>query len=82
MHRRGWPVEIMSWAHSCNQRMRRWAEENGVFVALDDFYEAITFLEPSQPGFELASGRESAESVTAAFRLIPPPVRRSCRETG
>ena len=61
MHRRGWPVEIMSWAHSCNQRMRRWAEENGVFVALDDFYEAITFLEPSQPGFELASGRESAD---------------------
>ena len=57
MRRRGWRVEILSWAHSCNQRMRRWAEENGVFVPLDDFYETITFMEPSIPGFELAQGR-------------------------
>ena len=61
MHRRGWRVEILSWAHSCNQRMRRWAEENGVFVALDDFYEAITFMEPSRPGSELALARDAAE---------------------
>lgn len=61
MHKRGWQVEILSWAHSCNQRMRRWAEENGVFAALDDFYEAITFMEPSRPGFELARPRKSAE---------------------
>ena len=59
MHKRGWRVEILSWAHSCNQRMRRWAEGNGAFVALDDFYEAVTYMEPSRPGFELASGRES-----------------------
>ena len=61
MHKRGWQVEILSWAHSCHQGMRRWAEENGVFVALDDFYEAITFMEPSRPGFELARSRKSAE---------------------
>ena len=61
MHNRDWRVEILSWAHACNQRMRGWAERNGVFVALDDFYEAITFMEPSKPGFELAFGRESAE---------------------
>ena len=61
MHKRGWQVEILSWAHSCHQGMRRWAEENGVFVALDDFYDAITFMEPSRPGFELAPPRESAE---------------------
>ena len=60
MHKRGWRVEILSWAHSCNQRMRRWAEENGVFIALDEFYEAVTYLEPSRPGSELASSRESA----------------------
>ena len=61
MHRRGWKVEILSWAHSCNQRMRRWAEENGLFVPLDDFYEAITFVEPSRPGFEFAPAREVAQ---------------------
>ena len=57
MHKRGWRVEILSWAHSTNQRMRAWAEANGKFVALDDYYEAITFMEPSRSGFELASPR-------------------------
>ncbi len=61
MHKRGWRVEILSWVHSCNQRMREWAENNGAFVALDDFYEAITFMEPSKPGFELAPARDAAE---------------------
>lgn len=47
MHRRRWRLEILSWAHSTNQRMRRWAEDHGLFIPLDDFYKAITFLEPS-----------------------------------
>lgn len=61
MHRRHWRIEILSWAHSCNQRMRSWAQEHGVFVALDDFYESITFMEPSRPGHELARERRSSE---------------------
>ena len=61
MHNRGWRIEILSWAHACNQRMRGWAERNGVFIALDDFYDAITFMEPSRPGFELAQAQDSAE---------------------
>ena len=61
MHRRNWRVEILSWAHSTSPRMRRWAEVNGIFVSLDDFYEAITFMEPSRPGFELALARDPAE---------------------
>ena len=61
MHKRGWRVDILSWAHSTNQRMRKWAEENGVFVPLDDFYQAITFMIPSRPGFELAAPRDAAE---------------------
>ena len=60
MHGRGWRVEILSWSHSCNQRMLHWARANGVFVALDDFYESITFMEPSRPGHELAAPREPA----------------------
>ena len=59
MHKRGWRVEILSWRHSCNQRMRRWAEENGLFIALDDYYDSITFLTPSRPGFEHALARQS-----------------------
>ena len=60
MHRRDWRIEILSWVYACNQRMRRWAETNGVFVPLDDFYDAITFMEPSRPGFELAQARDAA----------------------
>ena len=60
MQRKGWRIEILSWAHSCNQRMRQWAEQNGVFVPLDDFYDAITFLEPSASGYASDSARESS----------------------
>ena len=59
MQRLGWRVEILSWSHSCNRRMLEWAEQNGLFVALDDFYDSITFLEPSNPGFRLAMPRDS-----------------------
>ena len=61
MRKRGWRIEILSWAHACNQRMRRWAEANAAFVSLDDFYPAITFLEPSKPGHALAAPRAAAD---------------------
>ena len=69
MHNRNWRVEILSWQHSCNQAMRRWAEANGVFVSLDDFYNSITFLEPSLPGQELALPR-NAERLNLAERPV------------
>ena len=72
MHKRGWRVEILSWAHSTNQRMRRWAEANGIFVALDDFYSSITFMNPSRPGFELAKEREAAELDLLSRRVSRP----------
>lgn len=59
LHGRGWMVEILSWRHACNKRMREWAESEGVFVALDDYYEAVTFMAPSAPGHELAVARRS-----------------------
>lgn len=59
MHSRGWEVEVLSWRHSCNTRLRRWAEENGQFVALDDFYESVTFLEPPAAGQPIGAPRYS-----------------------
>ena len=43
MYRRNWRIEFISWRHSCNTRMRDWADQNGRFIALDDFYESVTF---------------------------------------
>ncbi len=71
MRKRGWRVEVLSWAHACNQHMRRWAEANGVFVSLDDFYDAITFLEPSRPGHELAASRAPAELDLSRRQTAP-----------
>lgn len=45
LHRFGWNVEVLAWEKSCKRVMRDWAEENGTFVPLDDFYGAITFLQ-------------------------------------
>lgn len=50
MHDRGWKVEVLSWAHCVNRHMREWAQKNGKFLALDDFYESVTFLEPRLDG--------------------------------
>ena len=44
MHERGWGVEVLSWERSCHHALREFAEKNGVFVSLDDYYDAITFL--------------------------------------
>ena len=57
MHRKGWRIEVLSWTYSCNRRMKEWAEQNGKFIALDDFYESITFLEPPRPGQAVAEPR-------------------------
>ena len=57
IRRRGWRIEVLSWRHSCNRRMREWAEENGIFIALDDFYDSATFLEPPAPGQPVATPR-------------------------
>ena len=59
MQRRGWRVEVLSWRHSCNRRMREWAEANGTFVTLDDFYDSITFLELPAPGQPAAAPRDA-----------------------
>ena len=56
--------------------MRQWAEVNGLFVALDDHYDAITFMNPSRPGFELAQGRDAAE-LNLSRRAVSPPVERA-----
>ena len=45
LHKFGWEVEILAWQNHCKKEMRAWAEENGLFVPLDDFYESVTFLQ-------------------------------------
>ena len=72
MFSRGWEIEVISWRHSCNNRMRRWAERNGRFIALDDFYESVTCLEPSAPGQTVAGPRYPSEvDFSKRLALVP-----------
>ena len=57
MRKRDWRIEVVSWRHSCNRRMREWAEEIGKFVALDEYYDSVTFLERPAPGEPIAEPR-------------------------
>lgn len=59
MHKRGWAIEVLSWRYSCKRSMREWAEKNGKFIALDDYYESITFLEAPAPGRPVADPRQA-----------------------
>ncbi len=45
MYSAGWGVEVISWNDSCKRTLREWASANGVFIALDDYYDSVTFLE-------------------------------------
>ncbi len=45
MHEAGWGVEVISWRTHCKRGLRDWATANGVFIALDEYYDQITFLE-------------------------------------
>jgi hypothetical protein len=45
MHKRGWGVEVLAWERTCNPRLMQWANKIGVFVSLEDFYDAVTFTE-------------------------------------
>lgn len=45
LHKVGWSIEIIAWRDNCARVMREWAENNGVFVDLGDFYSEVTFLQ-------------------------------------
>lgn len=44
MHAAGWGIEVMSWEDSCKKTLKRWADANGTFIALDNYYHSITFV--------------------------------------
>lgn len=41
----GWGVEVISWDAICKRTFKEWARKVGVYIPLDDYYEAITFIE-------------------------------------
>ena len=67
LYKRNWGIEVISWKHSCSRAMREWAEDVGVFVALDEYYDQVTFLTPPRPG-ESAADPRFAKPIDLASR--------------
>ena len=45
MHKKGWNIEVLAWERTCNPQLKKWANEIGIFVPLEDFYESITYTD-------------------------------------
>lgn len=41
---KGWKFEVYSWDSACHGLLKKFAEENGKYVNLEDYYENITFI--------------------------------------
>lgn len=41
---KGWKFEVYSWDAACHGLLKRFAEENGKYINLEDYYESITFI--------------------------------------
>lgn len=48
IHKLGWNIEVYAWEHSCNAKLKEFAENNGKFVALEGHYYSITFLKDGE----------------------------------
>lgn len=40
----GWQIEVYAWEKTCNRYLKEFVFENGSFIALEKYYDAITFL--------------------------------------
>ena len=47
-----WKVEVLSWEHCVHRELKRWVEEKGMFIPLDQYYDQVTYLEPGYDGSE------------------------------
>jgi hypothetical protein len=41
----GWAIGVLSWNHSCHGQLRKFAQDKGVYIPLDDHYESISFIQ-------------------------------------
>lgn len=54
MQRAGWGIEVLSWDIACNNALREWTKGVGAYIRLEDYYDAVTFLEGTRPVAQLS----------------------------
>lgn len=50
---RGWKFEVYSWDAACHAKLKEFAQKNGKYVKLEDYYENITFVVGGRKPVEL-----------------------------
>ena len=45
MAKKGWGIEVISWDIACNKRLKTWAQKEGVYIPLENYYQSVTFIE-------------------------------------
>jgi hypothetical protein len=62
MAKRGWGIEVLSWDMACNKRLKEWAKRTGVYIPLDSYYDAVTFIEKGRRSKDISlTGRPTAK---------------------
>ena len=69
MNVKGWGIELLSWDHSCNQRLKEWAKKVGVYIPLDAHYKRITFIEGSRK-VEAAKFSNRARALPGGDKIL------------
>lgn len=65
MAKAGWGIEVLSWDIACNKRPREWATGTGVYVALEDCYNSVTFIEGGRRSVPVSLVRVPRHFATA-----------------
>ena len=45
---KGWGIEVIAWESSCKRALKEWSSSVGVFIPLEKYYQAVTFIEGSR----------------------------------
>lgn len=50
---RGWKFEVYSWDTACHTQLKEFAQANGKYVKLEDYYDNVTFIVDGRRAIEL-----------------------------
>lgn len=50
---RGWKFEVYSWDAACHSKLKEFAQQNGKYVKLEDYYYNVTFIVDGRRAIEL-----------------------------
>ncbi len=45
-----WDIEVYAWEMTCNRHLKDFAEHNGMFIRLEDYYESVTYIQKDRFG--------------------------------